>query len=228
VASLKPVSTQPAQAAQLKVAAAADLTFVFKEIAVRYDKESGNSLKISFGSSGNFFSQIKNGAPYDIFFSADVGYPRQLEAAGLTEPGTLYEYARGKLVIWVPSASKLDLTKGIDVLGDSSIGKIVIANPEHAPYGAAAVAALRHAGSYDHLKSKIVMGENISQTAQFVQFGNADAGMVALSLAVAPPMKSAGRYVEVHSSIRLQSVAYCTRPNFRATASDAAFFQEVL
>jgi molybdate transport system substrate-binding protein len=184
-------------AAELKVAAAADLTFVFKEIGVQYEKESGNSLKISFGSSGDFFSQIKNGAPYDIFFSADVGYPKRLEAIGLTEQGTLYEYARGKLVIWVPSGSKIDLSQGMNVLRNPSIGKIAIANPEHAPYGAAAVAALRHAGIYDQIKNKLVMGENISQTAQFVQSDNADVGMLALSLALAPVMKDNGRYLEV-------------------------------
>lgn len=189
-----------AHAGEIVVAAAADLTFAFKDIGARFQKDTGNSIKLSYGSSGNFFSQIENGAPYDMFFSADVGYPRKLEAAGLTEPGTLYEYAIGKLVIWVPAKSKLDISQGLKTLLDPRIGKIAIANPKHAPYGAAAAAALRHAGIYDRVKSKLVMGENISQTAQFVQSGNADAGLLALSLALAPAMKDTGRYVEVPSA----------------------------
>ena len=123
--------------------------------------------------------------------------PQKLEAAGLTEPGSIYEYAKGEIVIWVPSASKLDLSKGLAVLLDPSIRKIAIANPLHAPYGAAAVAAMKHAGIYEQVKGKFVQGENISQTAQFVQSGNADVGIVALSLALAPAMKSSGRYVAI-------------------------------
>jgi molybdate transport system substrate-binding protein len=197
ILQLMPACASDACAGEITVAAAADLTFVFKEVGAKFQKETGNSIKLSYGSSGNFFSQIKNGAPYDMFFSADVAFPQKLEAAGLTEPGSLYEYATGKLVIWVPSKSKLDLNQGLKVLLDPGIGKIAIANPVHAPYGAAAVAALRHEGIYDQVKPKIIQGENISQTAQFVQSGNADVGLLALSLALAPPMTSAGRYVEV-------------------------------
>jgi len=186
-----------AHAGEITVAAAADLTFAFKDVGARFQRETGNSIKLSYGSSGNFLSQIENGAPYDMFFSADVAYPKKLEAAGLTEPGTLYEYATGKLVIWVPAKSKLDISQGLKVLLDPSISKIAIANPKHAPYGAAAVAAMRREGIYDRIESKLVMGENISQTAQFVQSGNADAGLLALSLALAPAMKDTGRYIEV-------------------------------
>jgi molybdate transport system substrate-binding protein len=179
---------------EITVAAASDLTFVFPEVGAKFQKETGNSVKFSFGSSGNFLSQIQNGAPFDMFFSADIGYPKKLEAAGLVEPGTLYEYAVGKLVLWVPSASVLDLKRGLAVLTDPSVHKIAIANPEHAPYGRAAVAAMKHEGVYDRVSSKLVMGENISQTAQFVQSGNADIGILALSLAVAPNLKEKGRY----------------------------------
>ena len=189
-----------AHAGEIVVAAAADLTFVFKDAGARFEKETGNSIKFSYGSSGNFLSQIENGAPYDIFFSADVADPKKLEAAGPAEPGTLYEYATGKLVIWVPAKSALDISQGLKVLLDPSIGKIAIANPKHAPYGAAAVAAMRHEGIYDRIKRKLVMGENILQTAQFVQSGNADAGLLALSLARAPAMKDTGRYIEVPSA----------------------------
>jgi len=194
------IGVAPADAGELKVAAAADLTFAFKDVGARFEKQTGNSLKLTYGSSGNFFSQIQNGAPFDLFFSADVSYPQKLEAAGLTEPGTIYDYATGKLVMWVPNASKLDLSRGLSVLLDSGIRKIAVANPLHAPYGAAAVAALHHAGIYDQVKDKFVLGENISQTAQFVQSGNADVGLLALSLALAPAMKTSGRYVEVPAS----------------------------
>ena len=183
--------------AEIKVAAAADLTFAFKEVAARFQKETGNNVKLTYGSSGNFFAQIQNGAPFDLFFSADVGYAEKLAAAGLAEPGSMYEYASGKIVIWAPSASKLDLSRGLATLLDPGIRKIAIANPQHAPYGTAAVAAMRHAAAYDKIKSKLVLGENISQTAQFVQSGNADVGIIALSLALAPAMKNNGRYVEI-------------------------------
>jgi molybdate transport system substrate-binding protein len=186
-----------ARAGEITVAAASDLTFAFEEVGAKFRTETNNTIKLSFGSSGNFFSQIRNGAPYDMFFSADVSYPKKLEAAGLVEPGSLYEYATGKLVIWVPSKSKFDISKGLKVLLDPSVGKIAIADPAHAPYGAAAVAAMRHEGIYDQIKGKVVQGENISQTAQFVESGNADIGLLALSLALAPPMKSAGRYFEI-------------------------------
>src|SRR6516162_9487362 len=184
-------------AGEIKVAAASDLTFAFKDVVAGFEKQTGNSVKLTYGSSGNFFSQIQNGAPFDLFFSADVSFPRKLEAAGLTEPGSIYEYAKGEIVIWVPNASKLDLSKGLAVLLDPSIQKIAIANPLHAPYGAAAVAAMKHAGIYDQIKTKLVQGENISQAAQFVHSGNAEIGIVALSLALAPAMKNDGRYVLV-------------------------------
>ena len=186
-----------AGAAEIKVAAASDLTFAFKDVVAGFERQTGNRVRLTYGSSGNFFSQIQNGAPFDLFFSADVSFPRKLEAAGLTEPGSIYEYAKGEIVIWVPNASKLDLSKGLTVLLDPSIRKIAIANPIHAPYGAAAVAAVKQAGIYDQVKGKIVQGENISQAAQFVHSGNAEVGIVALSLALAPAMKSDGRYVLV-------------------------------
>jgi molybdate transport system substrate-binding protein len=189
-----------AGAGELKVAAAADLTFAFKEVGARFQTQTGNRVDLTFGSSGNFFAQIQNGAPFDLFFSADVGYPRKLEAAGLAEPDSIYEYASGKLVLWVPNSSKLDLGRGLAALLDPGVRKIAIANPQHAPYGTVAVAAMRHAAVYDKIKNKLVLGENISQTAQFVQSGNADVGIIALSLALAPAMKDRGRYVEIPAS----------------------------
>src|SRR5579862_248450 len=191
------VSARPSSGQEITVAAAADLQFAFQDVAAKFQKDTGHSVKLIFGSSGNFFTQIQNGAPFDVFFSADIDYPRKLDAAGLAETGTLYEYATGKIVLWVPSGSKLGLSHGLPVLLDSGVKKIAIANPEHAPYGRAAVAALRHEGIYEKVADKFVLGENISQTASFVVSGNADIGIVALSLAVAPALKDKGRYAEI-------------------------------
>jgi len=184
-------------AQEITVAAAADLQFATQDIAARFEKETGKTVKVTYGSSGNFFQQIQNGAPFDMFFSANLDFPRKLEAAELTDPGSFYRYARGKLVIWVPNSLKLDLTPGMKVLLDPSIKKLAIANPQHAPYGQAAVAAMQHEQIYDKVKDKIVLGENISQTASFVVSGSADAGIVALSLAMSSNMKDRGRYVEI-------------------------------
>jgi molybdate transport system substrate-binding protein len=184
-------------AQEITVAAAADLQFAMQEVGARFQQESGKTVKLIYGSSGNFAQQLQNGAPFDMFFSANLDYPRQLEGAGLTEPGTFYEYAIGKIVVWVPSASKLDVSSGLKALLDPSIKKIAIANPEHAPYGKAAVAAMQKENIYEQVKDKFVLGENISQTASFVASGSADVGVVALSLALSPNMKDKGRYAEV-------------------------------
>ena len=186
-----------AGADEITIAAAADLTFAFKDVGEKFQEQTGTQVKLSFGSSGNFYSQIQSGAPYDMFFSADISYAKKLEDAGLTEPETLYEYAIGKIVLWAPRESKLDVGAGLGGLNDPAIHKIAIANPEHAPYGRAAVEAMRHEGVYDGVNDKIVLGENISQTAQFVQSGNADIAILALSLAVAPSMKEQGKYFEI-------------------------------
>lgn len=178
----------------LTVAAAADLQPVMTDIAARFEKESGVRVKLSFGSSGNFFAQIQNGAPYDLFFSADVDYPAKLQSAGLIEPGSLYRYATGKIALWAPNGSTIDVSKGLSILADDNVQKIAIANPSHAPYGRAAEAALKNAGVWDKVTSKLVLGENIAQTAQFVQSGNADIGILALSLVLAPAMKDHGKY----------------------------------
>ena len=127
------------QAAEVSVAAAADLNFAMKEIVADYQKNTGNSVNLSFGSSGDFYSQISTSeAPFDLFFSADIGYPRKLQEARLTVPGTLFLYAVGRIVIWVPKTSPVNMEKlQMNALLHSSINKIAIANPEHAPYGRA-------------------------------------------------------------------------------------------
>ena len=187
-------------AQELTIAAAADLQFAMQDIATKFQKETGNAVKVVYGSSGNFFQQLQNGAPFDLFFSANVDYAKKLESSGLTEPGTFYQYAKGKIVVWVPTQSKLDVGSGMKVLLDPAISKIAVANPQHAPYGQAAVAALQKEGIYDKLKDKLVLGENISQTASFVLSGSADVGIVALSLALSPNMKDKGRYGEIPRS----------------------------
>jgi molybdate transport system substrate-binding protein len=184
-------------AQSIAVAAAADLQFVMQDVAERFQKETGNSVKLIYGSSGNFFQQIQNGAPFDMFFSANLDFPKKLEVAGLTETDTLYQYATGKIVIWVPNESKLDLSSGLQALLNPAVRKVAIANPEHAPYGQAAVAAMKKEGVYDKVADKFVLGENISQASSFVVSGAADAGIVALSLALSPNMKGRGRYVEI-------------------------------
>jgi molybdate transport system substrate-binding protein len=186
-----------ARAQEIRVAAAADLKFAMQDVAAQFEKQTGKKVDVTYGSSGNFFSQLQNGAPFDLFFSADIDYPRKLEVAGLAEPGTLYEYAIGRIAIWTPADAKVDVTSlGWKTLLDAKVQKIAIANPEHAPYGRAAVAALQKAGIYEQVKPKLVYGENISQAAQFVQSGNAQAGIVAMSLAVSPGMKD-GKHWEI-------------------------------
>src|ERR1700676_1900244 len=197
---------RPANAQDIRVDAAADLQFALDDLTAQYAKQAGKKVQVSYGSSGNFFAQIQNGAPFDVFFSADIDYPRKLEAAGLAEPGTLYEYAVGRIVIWMPADSRVDVAKQEwAALLDASVQRIAIANPEHAPYGRAAVAALRKAGIYEHVSAKLVYGDNISQAAQFVQSGNAQAGIVALSLATSPAMKDGKRWeipAAMHSPIQ--------------------------
>jgi molybdate transport system substrate-binding protein len=185
------------RAQELNVAAAADLQFAMQDITARFQKETGKMVSPTYGSSGNFFQQIQNGAPFDVFFSANLDYAKKLEDAGLTVPGTYYAYAKGKLVIWVPNESKIDLNSGLKALLDPSVKKIAVANPEHAPYGKAAVAALEKENIYEKAKDKLVLGENISQAASFVVSGAADIGIVALSLALSPNMQGKGRYADI-------------------------------
>ena len=182
----------------LIVAAAADVSPVLKEIGNAHEKKTGQKVLVSSGASGVLAQQIHNGAPFDIFFSADMDYPRQLVTAGEGEANSLYQYAVGKLVVWVPADSPLDLEhQGMKALLDPSAKKIAIANAQQAPYGRAAVAALKHAGIYDQLADRLVIGENVAQAAQFVESGNAQAGFIALAHALAPQVQGKGKYWEV-------------------------------
>jgi len=186
-------SLAPAQAAEkVTLAAAADLKFAMDEIAVAFrEAHPGDEVEVVYGSSGKFHTQIQQGAPFDIFFSADVGFAHELKAAGqaITEPKL---YAIGRIVLWSATrdASKMTLAD----LADPTIQKIAIANPQHAPYGKRAEEALRAVGLWDTLQSKLVFGENIAQTAQYAQSGAADIGIIALSLAVNQELASKGGY----------------------------------
>ncbi|HYW48820.1 MAG TPA: molybdate ABC transporter substrate-binding protein [Bryobacteraceae bacterium] len=183
------------QPQQLTIAAAADLNFALGDLSREFQKTHPRlDVRVAYGSSGNFYSQIRNGAPFDLFLSADVEYPRKLAQEGLAAADSLFVYGAGRLVVWVPAQSRLDPATA---LRDPSLAHVAIANPQHAPYGRAAEGALRSMGVYDGIRKKLVLGENIAQTLQFVQSGAADAGLVALSLAIAPPVRNQGRYWEI-------------------------------
>jgi molybdate transport system substrate-binding protein len=212
----------------VRIAAASDLQFALPDLAAQYEKQSGVKLAITYGSSGNFVAQIQNGAPFDLFFSADVSYPHQLVVAQLADASSLQIYAVGHLVLWLPPDSPLDPSAGLKILQDPRIQKIAIANPDHAPYGRAAIAVLRDAGLYDQLKPKLVFGENIAQAAQFVQTGNAQAGLLAHSLTFSPAMKS-GKFwtipVDNYPSVEQAAVLITASPNKEAAISFLAFLK---
>ena len=201
VAMLLSIAPCGAQKRQIRVAAAADLQTALPEVAAAFEAATGTHVELVFGSSGNFFAQIQNGAPFDLFLSADSDYPRKLEDSGLVLPNTRIVYGLGRIALWTPPNSPCDPRRETwKCLSDSSVEKIAIANPAHAPYGRAAVASLRAAGLYDQLKDKLVLGENISQAAQFVQSGNAQAGIVAYSLALSPAMRN-GKWWEIPAEL---------------------------
>jgi molybdate transport system substrate-binding protein len=212
----------------LRIAAAADLQFVLPDLAAEYEKQTGVKLAITYGSSGNFFAQIQNSAPFDLFFSADLDYPKKLTKAGFADSDSLQIYATGRLALWLPPDSPLDPAAGLKALLDPRIQKIAVANPEHAPYGRAAIAAMQNAGLYDQLKPKLVFGENISQAAQFVQSGSAQAGLIALSLALSPAMKNGKRWdipADRYPPIEQAVVVLKSSPNVQPAFSFLTFLK---
>jgi molybdate transport system substrate-binding protein len=184
---------------EVSVAAAADLKFALDEVIAAFERDHPDMhVNVTYGASGNFFAQLSNRAPFDVFFSADVEYPRKLIEQGLADKDSEFTYAVGHLVVWVRKDSPLDVEKlGAKVLLDPAVRKVSIANPKHAPYGRAAEAALKSLGVYDKVKDRLVLGENVAQAAQFAETGSADAGVFALSLALAPTMRDKGRWWEV-------------------------------
>jgi len=177
---------------QLLIAAASDLKFALDSAVAVFKKYHPDArIDVTYGSSGKLYEQIYHTAPFDLFFSADIEYPLNLKKAGMAI-SEVETYGIGHVVIW---SKKLDPNAaGMNTLTDNRIAKIAIANPRHAPYGRRAEEALKHYNLYDQVKDKLVFGENISQTAQFVTTGAADAGIIALSLALSPTMKKQNGY----------------------------------
>jgi len=224
------VGVPQAAAPTLTVAAASDLQAVLPTLAERFQQRTGVTPRLTFGSSGNFFTQIRNGAPFDLFLSADLDYPQQLIRAGAAVPDSLYEYATGRLVLWARKDRGIDLGRGLQTLADPRIRRVAIANPDHAPYGRAAVAALRHENLYATIQPKLVVGENISQAAQFVQSGNAEVGIIALSVALSPALKTSGGYVEIPAAwyppIRQAAVVVRASGHVSAARDFLSFMQQ--
>lgn len=180
------------RAETITVAAAADLKFAMDEIVTAFEAaHPGDRIEVVYGSSGKFHTQIQQGAPYDLFFSADVDLARHLAANGFAA-SEVEPYAIGRLVLW---SATLDATRmTLESLLDPAITRVAIAHPQHAPYGRRAEEALRAAGLWERVEPKLVFGENISQAAQFVESGNAQVGILALSLAIAPQLAARGGY----------------------------------
>ena len=198
-------SVSPLFAGQVSITAASDLQYAMRDIIAVFEKNNpSDKVSVVFGSSGKAVVQIENGAPYDIFFSADISYPEKLRVSGAAI-STPKPYAVGRIVVWVTKQSGLDVRKGIKVLLDPKVKKIALANPVHAPYGKIGKEVMEHYGIFDKLQDKLVLGENIQQTAQFVETGAADAGLVAYSLALAPALDSVGNFylvpAEAHNPI---------------------------
>lgn len=185
-------SVPAAFAGKLTVAAAADMKFAMADIVAAFNQSHpGDKVEVTFGSSGKAFTQIQQGAPYDMFFSADIKFPKELIAKGFAQPEPI-PYAVGRLVLWSTDPKVKTMTMQ-DLLA-SDIKKIAIANPKHAPYGKRAEEALKASGVWEKIESKLVLGEDIVQTSQFVQTGNAQVGLLALSLAMSPKMSQLGFY----------------------------------
>jgi len=193
------LTASTAHAEKLTIAAAADLKFAMDEMVASFKQShQGSEVAVVYGSSGKFHTQIQQGAPYDMFFSADIAFPRELVKQGLAA-SEVKPYAVGRIVLW---SATLDATKmTLASLADPKITKIAIANPKHAPYGKRAEEALRSAGLWEKVQPKLVFGENIAQTAQYVQSGNAQMGIIALSLAVSPEMAKKGGYYRIPDTL---------------------------
>ena len=213
------------------VAAAADLKYAMDEIVAQFEQLNPHIfVKKTYGSSGNFYAQMTNRAPFDIYFSADIEYPRKLIDQGLALSGSEFPYAVGQIVVWVRNESSLDVEKlGVKSLLDPSIRKLAIANPKHAPYGRAAEAALKYLSVYEQVESRLVLGENIVQTAQFVESGAADVGIIALSLAMAPALSDKGRYwtvpLDAYPTLEQGGVILDWVKDRKATESLKTFFR---
>ena len=217
-ALLLPAAASAAERATLSVAVAANARPALTAIAKAFEAERADvDVHLTFGASGTFFAQIGQGAPFDVFFSADRDYPRKLVASGLADAEVVY--AVGRLVLWVPDGSKIDPEKeGLAALARPEVRKVAIANPALAPYGRAALAALREAGVLAAVEPKLVSGENVAQAAQYAESGAADAAFLPLSLAREPALARAGKAVPVTATGLEQSAAVLSRAHARDLA----------
>lgn len=185
----------PAHAEPPLVAAASDLKFAMEEIAAAYRRETGRELRLVFGSSGNFYQQIRRSAPFELYMSADEDYVLRLAADGLAaDRGALY--AIGRIALIAPHGSSLAVDGRLEglrrALAAGRIARFAIANPEHAPYGRRAEEALKRAGVWEAIRPRLIFGENVSQAAQYATSGSAEGGIIAFSLAIAPPVSNLG------------------------------------
>jgi molybdate transport system substrate-binding protein len=194
-----PEIAPPPQRVPLRVAAASDLKFALEELATRFEAANPTiDVTANYGSSGNLYALLTQKAPFSLFLSANTEYAEKLVAEKHAIPESLFSYAVGKLILWVPENSKLDIEgQGLQVLLQPEVKKIAIATPEHAPYGRAAEAALKSQGLLEQVKNKLVIGDNVAQAAQFAVTGAADVALVARSLVEGPAMKGKGRYIVV-------------------------------
>lgn len=192
------LAVTPALAEQALVAVAANFIGPFREVAMEFEKTTGHTVQIASGSSGNFYSQIKNGAPFDVFFSADSERPKLLEEEGLGVKGNRFTYAIGRLVLWSPDPS---LVKGEDTLRSASFKRLAIANPKTAPYGVAAMQAMQKLGVWESVQPRIVMGESLGQTMGFIESGNSELGFLALSQVLDPKVKGNGSRWDVPNDL---------------------------
>lgn len=185
-----------AQQAPLRLAAAADLQPVLPAILAAFQQQYGKSVVASYQSSATLAAQIENGAPFDLFLSADMSFPQRLVSEGLADSATPILYARGTLVLWARKDSHF-ATPTLDTLKSPQLRTLAVANPAHAPYGRAAIALLTRLGLAEGLRPKLVTAENIAQTAQFVDSGNADAGLISLTSALTPRLREDGNYFQI-------------------------------
>lgn len=183
-----------ASAQTLRLAAAADLQPVLPQLLTEFEKQTHTHVDASYQSSATLATQIQNGAPFDLFMAADLSFPQSVISEGLADSDKLIPYARGTLVLWVRNDSPFR-ELSVNTLRDPALKMIAIANAEHAPYGRAAQASLKSLGLYDQLKTKLVIAENIAQTAQYVDSGNAQAGLISLTSALSERLKATGHYI---------------------------------
>ena len=213
-------------AEQALVAVAANFVPPFREIAIEFETATGHTLRVAAGSSGNFYAQIKNGAPYDVLFSADDERPRRLADEGLGVAGSRFTYAIGRLALWSPDSAYVT---GQDTLTRATFTHLAIANPKTAPYGTAAMQTLQKLGRWDAVRSRLVMGENQGQTMGFIESGNAELGFVALSQIMQPTGTIRGSYwmvpANLHDPIRQDAILLVKGKDNRAALALMEFMK---